>query len=299
MGRDRRADAGHFDMAWDDARGSQPIWLRYLEHDRSVADQVHRWLMYQPLEEEEAFLAANPQLVSEETEAVLDHLIDDNPGNRWLHVHRDIIRAARAQSIEYAYAQHRELVWREGTARAIAAWISAAEEELQGVLAEERALLLSDEAAKQAEDMLATSMRTPDLIWRIGLLTLCRCDGAQAAFQISDDLEALRRPPGRRALTELRPRDLAMARIRAGRDPDDPEAAFVHAVLALAVGHAGEAGEAITRCAKTSTSWDRRARAADLTELTAIRPDLEAGLTWLRSIMAVSDHATAAAPRSP
>ena len=52
-------------MAWDDARGSQPIWLRYLEHDRSVADQVHRWLMYQPLEEEEAFLAANPQLVSE------------------------------------------------------------------------------------------------------------------------------------------------------------------------------------------------------------------------------------------
>lgn len=53
-------------------RGSQPTWLRHLEHDRSVTDQIQRWLTYQSLEEEEAFLAANPQLASEEAEAALD-----------------------------------------------------------------------------------------------------------------------------------------------------------------------------------------------------------------------------------
>jgi hypothetical protein len=76
----------------------------------------------------------------------------------------------------------------------MATWVSAAEGELQDVLAEERVLLLSDEAINQAENMLAAGTRTPDPIWRIGLLILCRFDGADAAFQISGDQQALRRP---------------------------------------------------------------------------------------------------------
>jgi hypothetical protein len=137
--------------------------------------------------------------------------------------------------------------------------------------------------------MLATCARTPEVIWRIGLLALCRSDGVKAAFQISADPATLRRPPGKRALTSFGPRRLALARIRAGSDPDDPEAAFIHAVLALAADLADEADEAIVRCAGTSTSWDRRARAVHLTELTIIRPDLAEGLTRLRSIMAASE----------
>jgi len=227
-------------------------------------------------------------MVSEEAEAALDHLIDDNPGHRWFRVHRDIIRAARAGSIEDAYAQYRKQIWCEAVTEALTTWAAAAEEELQGIIAEERVLLLSEETAAQAEDMLANSMRTPGLVWRIGLLTLCRCDGVEAAFEISRDQAALRQPPGGRVLTEFESRDLALARLRSGRDPDDPEAAFIHAVLALVAGQASEADEAITRCAETSTSWDRRTRAVHLTELTAIRPDLASGLARLRSILAAS-----------
>ena len=293
----RRADPEGFDRAWDNVRGNLPAWLRHLDHDPLVGEQIHHWLASPTLEEEEAFLAANTRLVSEEAEAVLDHLIDDNPGNRWLRIHRDIIRAAQVGSVDDAYAQHRELLWREGVTKALAAWVSAAEEELQGVLAEERMLLLSDEAADQAEGMLATSSRTPELIWRIGQLALCRSDGVEAAFQISADPATLRRPPGKRALTVFEPRRLALARMRAGSDPDDPEAAFIHAVLALAAGLADEADEAIVRCAGTSTSWDRRARAVHLTELTVIRPDLADGLARLRSIMAASEEKQASSPR--
>jgi len=241
------------------------------------------------IEEEEASLAANPRLISEEAEAVLDHLIDGNPGNRWLHMHRDIIRAARAASVKDAYAEHRKLLRREGAAKALATWFSAAREELRGVMAEEKVLLLSEEATSQAESTLATTARTPDLIWRMGLLALCRYDGEEAAFQVSADPDNLRQPPGSRALTAFEPRHLALARLRAGLDPDDPEAAFVHAVLALAAGLAAEADEAIVRCAEASTSWDRRARAVHLTELTTIRPDLADSLTRLRSIMAASE----------
>lgn len=295
----READPGRFDSAWDDERGTQPTWLRHLQPDRSITGQVHRWLgLGKTLEEEQAFLAGYPQLTTEEAEAVLDHLIDDNPGNLWLHIHQDLIRTARAHGVEVAYAEHRAYLWHEGVSKALAAWVGAAEEALQGMLAQEGVLLLSAEAESQAETMLAASTRTPDLLWRIGLLILCRHDGPEAAFQTTGDPSRIRRAPGRRALTDFEPRDLALARLRAGHDPDDPEAAFIHAVLALSVGHTSEAEEAITRCAETSTSWNRRTIATYLTELTAIRPDLAGGLALLRSTMAASDHPSAPA-RSP
>ncbi|HET9970987.1 MAG TPA: tetratricopeptide repeat protein [Streptosporangiaceae bacterium] len=134
----RRQDPGQFDLAWDDARGGQAPWLRYLDGDRHLADEIDRWVTAPALEEEEALLAADPRLVSEEAEAVLDHLIDDNPGNRWLHMHRDILREARIGGVEDAYARHRRLLWREGTAKALATWFGAAREDLRDVLAEER-----------------------------------------------------------------------------------------------------------------------------------------------------------------
>ena len=48
------------------------------------------------------------------------------------------------------------------------------------------------------------------------------------------------------ALTAFQPRHLALARLRAGSNPSDPEATFIHAVLALAAGRTSEADEAIT-----------------------------------------------------
>jgi tetratricopeptide (TPR) repeat protein len=285
----RRQDPGRFDLAWDDSRGDQPTWLRHLDVDRLLTDQIDRLVAASTMEEEEALLAANPRLVSEEAEAVLDRLIDDNPGHRWLLMHRDILRVARAGGVEDAYARHRKLLWREGTAKALGTWFSAAREGLRDVMTAERVLLLSDEAVSQVDSMLATTARTPELIWRAGLLALCRSDGEEAAFQISANPGALRRPPGSRALNAFEPRDLALARLRAGFDPDDPEAIFVHAVLALAAGLADEADEAIGRCAEESTSWDRRAAAVHLTDLTAIHPDLAAGLARLRSILAASE----------
>ena len=129
----READPGRFDAAWDGERGTQPSWLRHLQPDRSIIEQAHRWLdPDQTLEEEQAFLAASPQLITEEAEVALEHLIDDDPGNLWLRIHGHIIRTARTHGIDAAYAEHRTYLWHEGVSKALAAWVGAAEEALPG-----------------------------------------------------------------------------------------------------------------------------------------------------------------------
>ena len=82
----------------------------------------------------------------------------------------------------------------------------------------------------------------------------------------------------------------ARARLRAGADTNDPEAGYVHAVLALVAGHDPEADRAILRCAELQPSWDRRDTAELLTGLVSVRPDLADRFARLRALLAEADQ---------
>jgi tetratricopeptide (TPR) repeat protein len=292
----RHANPDRFDLAWDDRAGEQPQWLRHLRRDDSRRALIRAWYACPTPEEAERFLTENAAtLLTEETLTTLGRLIDDNPDNNMgLRLHRNIVDAARARGVATAYDEYRSWLWRTGVQDALTAWFEAkTTDELRQHLDNERVLLLSEEAQTQVENALAADPGNPNRLWRTGLLGLCRLDGA-AAFTFLKDHDALRHPPDRRGLNAFEPRMLAVGRIRAGREPDDPEAAFSHAELALVAGKDAEADAAIARCAQSSTSWDRRTRAGYLTDATTIRPDLAEGWTRLRSIMAT--QRTAALP---
>jgi len=70
--------------------------------------------------------------------------------------------------------------------------------------------------------------------------------------------------------------------MRAGLEPDDPEAHFIHSIAALAAHLDQEAEDAMVRCADASNSWDRPTRTRQLTRLMAVRPNLTDGLMRLR-----------------
>jgi len=281
----READPDRFDAAWDGARGEQPMGLRHIDPPMSAVELTHRWLKLRDVDAEETFLDNNPALLADEVEAVLEHLIDENPGHRGLRAHHHIIRLARQVGAHAAFAHHHDLLWRKAVTAALARWLDVPESRLRDVLADDDVLLTSDQGMRQAEDILAAAPRPPDVLWRIGLLALCRSDGTEAAFELAGDPEPRGAPPVRRAIAAFEPRHLAVARVHAGRTPQNPLVALAHGVIALVAGHADEADEAIARCAGLLTSWDRRNAAHLLTDLTSDRPDLANGLARLRSIL--------------
>jgi tetratricopeptide (TPR) repeat protein len=282
----RRADPDRFDHAWGDPGPKKPEWLRHLRHDAPRIELIQVWYD-SSLEDAEAFLACHAEtLLTDEGEATLRRLSDRDPNNRGLRLLSEILRAARERGVPSAYAEYSDQLWKTAIRESLDSWFATPTEEgLRQLLSEHEVRLLSAEAQDQRDALIASDSATPDTLWRAGLLTLCRTDGVLAAFQILGDADGLRRPPGRRGLTAFEPRMLALARIRAGRNPDDPEAHFVHAALALVAGNHAEADTAIARCAETSSSWDRRERATHLSAAIPIRPDLTDGWTRLRSIM--------------
>jgi len=281
----RRPDPPGFDAAWT-THAELPVWLRHLDIPTAVVDEVRTWIDTDDLDTAAATLTARSEvLLTDPAEAQLERLVDANPGHAGLRAHRVILRAARGRGVPAAYTEYRERLWRDGVARVLAGWMSAEDpDELRTIVTDEQVLLCSAEAQAQMEDLVAVDPGAASLLWRAGLLALCRSDGITEAFDLLADDATLNRRPGRRVLTGFEPRDLAVARIRAGRQPDDDEATFVHAVLALFGGRADEADHAITRSARHMPSWDRRTRAQHLTDLIEVRPDLTDGLVRLRAL---------------
>jgi len=123
-------------------------------------------------------------------------------------------------------------------------------------------------------------------------LTLCRSDGIESAYGLLDDPDRLRAP-----IKVLDPgndpnRVLALARLRAGLQPDEADAHFDHALAALAASEVHEAERAIRRCADTLQWWERSAHVRRLDELATARPDLAEGLARLRTLLDTSTAAT-------
>lgn len=296
--RARQIDPAAFDLAWA-RRGGLPVWLRHVEVGAPVADAVRAWIDTVDLDESAAMLSARAaMLLSDEAEARMHHLVDANPDHQGLRLDMDIIRVARVRGVAAAYAQHQDRLWRDGIADALASWIAAGDrQDLRAVFAAEGVLLLDDAAAAQMEGQLAADPGDPSLIERAGLLALCRLDGVDAAFELVENPELQSAARRLRDVT-VDPRELARARLRTGSAPDDPEAAFEHAVLAAFTAHDDEAERAILRCAGLVTSWERREMARTLTGLMRDIPEATAALSRLLRLTADVDRARRRVPEA-
>ncbi|MGH3983574.1 MAG: hypothetical protein ACRDST_13055, partial [Pseudonocardiaceae bacterium] len=124
----RHADPDRFDRAWDDTDGEKPRWLHHLRYDNDRRALIRAWYTC-TLDEAERFLEEHPAtLLTDETLATLDRLIDADPDNAGLQLNRDIIRAARARGVTTAYTEHRDRLWRDDVHAALDTWFDASTE---------------------------------------------------------------------------------------------------------------------------------------------------------------------------
>ncbi len=291
----RADDPTAFDQAWSQTvHTDQPVWLRHHQHDARLGEQLIDWIRTSTWDDSRALLTAHGDaLLTDQAEATLEHLIDDNPGDWQLTQHLAILQVARADGIDAAYdALHQSLVW-QALADRLLAWVTMPTwDESRSFLQEHTAELLTDEAESVLHTLVDQNPDSPALLAHLGLLTLCRSDGIEPADGLFGDSNRLRAPVQVLAPGEDLDRTLALARLRAGLQPDEADTHFDHALAALAAGEFQEAEQAITRCADTLQWWERSARMRRLDGLAAARPDLAEGLGRLRAILSSSTSAT-------
>src|SRR6266540_3353887 len=291
----RADDPTAFDQAWSQTvHTDQPVWLRHHQHDARLGEQLIDWIRTSTWDDSRALLTAHGDaLLTDQAEATLEHLIDDNPGDWQLTQHLAILQVARADGIDAAYdALHQSLVW-QALADRLLAWVTMPTwDESRSFLQEHTAELLTDEAESVLHTLVDQNPDSPALLAHLGLLTLCRSDVIEPADGLFGDSNRLRAPVQVLAPGEDLDRTLALARLRAGLQPDEADTHFDHALAALAAGEFQEAEQAITRCADTLQWWERSARMRRLDGLAAARPDLAEGLGRLRAILSSSTSAT-------
>jgi hypothetical protein len=287
----RSDDPAAFDRAWAERIGiEQALWLRHQEDDEHLSNQLVQWIGATTWDESQSFLAAHSaELLTDQAEATLEHLIDANPGRPALLQHLKILQAARSHGIEAAYAAlHESLSWQSVTELLIA-WVQTQTrswDESRSFMEEHAAELLSDHGEDVLQSLIDQNPEVLELIAHLGLLVLCRSDGIEAAYGMLEDSEGLRQSIDEAFSTQADPlRTMALARLHAGLRPDDGDAHFTHAVAAVAAGSPQEAERAIVRCADVLASWERRSYARRLLELADTRPDLAEGLGRLRTLL--------------
>ncbi len=152
------------------------------------------WVTTGTWDESRAFLTDHAdELLTEPAEAALVQLVADNPDEQVLQLHLELLTAARAGGIEAAYGALLESVNRHALAELIVAWVGTQSwEEARAFFDEHEDALSTDEGEVVAAVLAADNPDQPDLLVHRGLLTLCRVDGADKAFELLLDPERLR-----------------------------------------------------------------------------------------------------------
>lgn len=197
----------------------------------------------------------------------------------WLRHHEHEVAFA-------TYAELRESLRQGAVTERLVDWVDTPTwEASRSLLDAHAAELVTDEAEAVLQTLVDEHPDAPKILAHLGLLALCRLDGIDAAYAVLDDPEHLRMaltiPPP--AMTCRAPS--CWPGLRAGLHSDDGDAHLGHALAALIAGAITEAERTIARCAQTSTSWERKARARYLADLVATRPDLADDLTRLHALL--------------
>ena len=235
-----------------------------------------------------AFLADHADhLLTDEADAALRRLIDENPGEQVLELHLELLRAARGGGIDAAYQALLASVSRHGLAETIVAWVGTESwEDARAYFDQHQDALLTDEAEAVAAVLAADNPDQPDLLVHRGLLTMCRVDGPDKAFDLLVDPERLRNLVTGSGAKNDPGWALPRARMLAGLFAEEPDAQLLLVLAALRAEDRDEAARAVANCAVLLGPTQMPALVRRLGDMADAEPDLAAALAWLRSLVA-------------
>ncbi|MEY9857094.1 hypothetical protein ABH935_002702 [Catenulispora sp. GAS73] len=121
----RQQDTSSFDRAWERRQVPLPMWLEHLGVSDQLIRAVSDWAGITVPAESRVHLEGHAAiLLTDEAEAVLEHLIDANPGTGFLDSRLKLLQAVRAGGIANAYEDlTRQVLQREKT-EILEAWLS-------------------------------------------------------------------------------------------------------------------------------------------------------------------------------
>ena len=275
-----------FDQAWRQTGRALPVWLQHPETDDELVARVIAWVNTPDWTTSQAYLSNHAAtLLTDQSEATIEHLIDANPAADPLPEHLDLLLQARARGIDAAYAARHEERAAEHTVGLLNRWISTPTWAESQAFAEAHADELLQPATAAVLDRIGDD-HTGDRGVRLhrGLLAYAAAVGFDAAYELLADRDQLRAELTKDAPITTR---LALARLHSGHVADDPNAHFGLAIVTLGTGDLAEAAAAIGDCAAHAAPPERRDFAGQLDQLAAEQPDLASVIPTLQQILSV------------
>ena len=281
-----------FDKAWSQARVPLPVWLQYPATDTDLARNVLAWIGTPDWPASKAYLDEHrATLLTDNAEAVLDHLIDDNPTAATLQDHLDLLRSARAQNPDAAYTALQERLLTEHLIQTLQEWVSTRNwADSQAYAMAHSRELLNPTAIEILGNLGDQAPGDQMLRLHRGLLFYAAVAGFDDAYELRANADRRRS-----TLATLDPDSpvenrLALARLHSGQSADDPEAHFQLALTTLLAGNTREAAAALTDCADNAAPFERRDFARRLGQLASEDSELTPLTAELEQILVTKQH---------
>jgi tetratricopeptide (TPR) repeat protein len=295
----RENDRPAFDRAWGQADGPLPVWLEHLTDTQQLTDQILAWIGISDWQASRAYLDDNAtDLLTDETQAAIEHLIDINPAADTLQEHLELLTAARAHGANAAYAAHQEQLLTRHLTQTLGQWLATRTWPASRAFAAAHGDDLLHPAARAVfDDLSSQNPADPMLRLHRGLLGYAATAGFDAAYDLLPDTgrqRAMIADPATPAATRL-----AIARMHSGQAADDPVAHFqLAAATLLAIENqsgppareaadvlAREAAAALADCAANAAPYEQRDFARRLSQLGTEHPPLTAYTAELEHIL--------------
>ncbi len=280
----RQDHQSDFDQAWRQTGRALPVWLQHPETGDELAARVIAWVNTPDWTTSQAYLSNHAAtLLTDQSEATIEHLIDANPAADPLPEHLELLLQARERGIDAAYASRHEQQAAEQTVGLLNRWISTPTWAESEAFAEAHADELLQPATTAALDRIGDD-HPGDRGIRLhrGLLAYAAAAGFNAAYELLGDRDRLRAELTQDAPLTTR---LGLARLHSGHVADDPNAHFGLATVALLTGDPAEAAAAIADCAAHAGPDERRDFSGQLDQLAEEHPDLTSVVPRLRQIL--------------
>jgi hypothetical protein len=256
--------------------------------DPALAQLVVAWVTSDNWGDSRKFLTEHAdELLTEAGGITIQQLMEGNPDQEVLGLHQELLEAARVGGIDAAYDAIDESIRRFALAERLVAWVSTQSwEEARALFDDNEREFATDEAESVLDELVDDNPGQPDLLAHQGLLALIRLDGADFAFSLLDEPEALGDLVTSSANRADPARAIPRARLLAGLYPDNLGAQLALATTALILGDRNESLRAIARCAESLPKAQQAELAAQLSQLADAQPELAAGLLMLREVLA-------------
>ncbi len=284
----RQEHRSRFDQAWRQTRGALPVWLLHPETNDKLAAGLIAWVNTPDWTASKAYLSNHAAtLLTDQSEATIEHLIDANPAADPMPDHLSLLRQARARGIDAAYAVHQQPAAAEHTVGLLRQWICTPTWAQSRAFAATHAGELLQPAAAAFLDRIGDD-QPGDRGLRLhrGLLAYAAAAGFDAAYELLADRDRLPAQYPQDCSITIR---LAMARLHSGYAANDANAHFRLAVEALVAGNLTEAAAAIADCRAHAAPYERRDFSRELNQLAEEHPDLSQVVPRLQQILVMDD----------